>query len=78
MCVCKEARSSVIFIVNKNNCSKNVDIPHLNVKALWIKTDHFPMAAKANGPKMPAPRPAKPAAVPAVALMRPYLSQQNV
>ena len=35
------------------------------------------MAAKANGPKMPAPRPAKPAAVPAVALMRPYLSQQN-
>ena len=32
------------------------------------------MAAKAKGPKMPAPRPAKPAAVPAVALMRPYLS----
>ena len=35
------------------------------------------MAAKAKGPKMPAPRPAKPAAVPAVALMRPYLLQQN-
>ena len=36
---------------------------------------HFPIAARARGPRMPAVSPARPAPTPAVVLISPYLTR---